>query len=182
MIQKFCKVFFSAAFVFVTALSISAQAENRSPSEHREKDDVVPKSMKDMLVRRRIEQDKKDHDELIRRGDEALEISAQLEESFSQHNQLSALDKERLDNLAGILKKIRRDIGAEDDDLDKAPAEADDQDAKPSTLENAFKVLQSTTVKLVDELKRTTRFTVSAVAIQSSNTLLRIVRFIRTGK
>ena len=161
------------------SLSISAQsAESRFPSDRKEKEEL-PKTMKEMLTKKRIEQDKKEHDELLKRGEEALEISSQLEESFSQHNQLSALDRTRLDELAGLLKKIRRGIGAEDDDVDDVAAESDD---KPSTLESAFKALQSTTVKLVDELKKTTRFSISAVAIQSSNTLLRIVRFIRNGK
>jgi hypothetical protein len=179
---KFFKILFSTAFIFLMALSISAQsAENRTSSEHKEKEDI-PKSLKEMLIKKRIEQEKKEHDELIKKGDEALEISAQLEESFSQHNQLSAVDKERLDYLAGLVKKIRRGIGGEDDDPDDGTAEADDKDTKPSTLEGAFKVLQSTAVKLVDELKKTSRFTISAVAIQSSNTLLRIVRFIRNGK
>lgn len=170
------------AFIFLMSLSISAQsAESRFPSDRKEKEEL-PKTMKEMLTKKRIQQEKKEHDELLKRGEEALEISAQLEESFSQHNQLSALDRTRLDDLAGILKKIRRGIGAEDDDLDDAAAESDEKDARPSTLESAFKVLQSTTVKLVDELKKTTRFTISAVAIQSSNTLLRLVRFIRNGK
>jgi hypothetical protein len=182
MVPRFFNIFFPAAFIFAMALSVSAQsAESKSPYERRDKEDV-PKSMKEMLVKKKIEQDKKDHDELLKRGDEALEISAQLEESFSQHNQLTTLDKERLDNLAGLLKKIRRDIGAEDDEPDDPATQADEKDSKPSTLEGAFKVLQTTTVKLVDELKKTTRFTISAVAIQSSNTLLRIVRFLRNGK
>lgn len=183
--DRFFKTLFPIAFIFVMALSINAQsAENRTPSEHKEKDDV-PKSMKEMLSKKRIEQEKKEHDELLKRGDEAVEISSQLEQSFTQHNnQLSTADREKLEYLAGLVKKIRREIGAEDEGIDDDPAtpEVENNEEKPSTLEGAFKALQSTTVKLVDELKKTTRFSISAIAIQSSNSLLRIVRFIRTGK
>jgi hypothetical protein len=34
----------------------------------------------------------------------------------------------------------------------------------------------------VDELKKTTRFSISAIAIQSSNTVLKLVRFLRLRK
>ena len=80
----------------------------------------------------------------------------------------------------------RRHIGAENDEPDRndraKKEEVTDEEDAPSNLQIAFKSLQSTTMKLVDELKKTTRFTVSAIAIQSSNTLLRLVRFIRNGK
>lgn len=165
-------------------MSSSAQsAENRSPIDNKDKLEV-PKNFKEMLIKKRIEQEKKEHDELLKRGEEAVEISAQLEQSFAQNNQLSALDRERLDYLASLLKKIRKEIGASDEGAEDEPntTETEAKEEKPSTMEAAFKVLQSTTVKLVDELKKTTRFTISAIAIQSSNSLLRIVRFIRTGK
>jgi hypothetical protein len=47
---------------------------------------------------------------------------------------------------------------------------------------NAFKVLQSNTVQLFDEIKKSTRYSVSVVAIQTSNMLLKLVKFIRFGK
>jgi hypothetical protein len=42
--------------------------------------------------------------------------------------------------------------------------------------------LQNNTVKLVDELRKTTRYSVSVVAVESSNLLLKVVRFLRFGK
>jgi len=47
---------------------------------------------------------------------------------------------------------------------------------------NAFKILQTSTGKLVGELKKTSRYSVSVVAIQSSNAFLKIIKFIRFGK
>jgi hypothetical protein len=53
---------------------------------------------------------------------------------------------------------------------------------RPSTIEEAFRYLQSTTVKLVDELKKTTRFSISVIAIQSSNNVLKVIKFLRLRK
>nr|AIA13539.1 Unknown Function [uncultured bacterium] len=181
--QNFFRVLFTFALLLIITPCLFAQdaAENRYPGVKPKED--LPKNLREMLSKKRIEQEKKEHDELLKRGEEALEISGQLEQSFEQHQQLSSVDKERLDYLAVLVKKIRKEIGAEDDERDN---DANNQEAaveeKPSNLEAAFKALQSTTVKLVDELKKTTRFSISAIAVQSSNTLLRIVRFIRSGK
>ena len=80
--------------------------------------------------------------------------------------------------------KIRKELGAEGDDqpVVKDPAAPAEGEPKPSNMEEAFNYLKSSTVKLVDELKKTTRFSVSVVAIQSSNTVLKLVRFLRFKK
>lgn len=179
---KVFKITFALLMLLAGSVLVSAQeADQRSPYE--KKKEELPKNIREMMARKRIEQEKKDHEELLKKGQEAIEITEQLEQSFSQHNQLSSIDRERLDYLAGLVKKIRKEIGASDDeDEPAAPGEGSQEDAKPSNLEAAFKSLQATTVKLVDELKKTTRFTISAVAIKTSNSVLRIVRFIRSGK
>jgi hypothetical protein len=178
MAERFFKIsliFFVMSFAGLTA---SAQdATQRFPGEPKT-NETQPRSIKEMLVKKRIEQQKKEHEELLKRGQEAIEISDQLEQSFAQNNQLSVMDRQKLEDLAGIVKKIRKEIGAEDDD-EAGPGETVESETEPTTLQAAFKSLQSTTVKLVDELKKMTRFTISAVAIRSSNSLLRIVRFIR---
>ena len=83
-----------------------------------------------------------------------------------------------------MVTKIRKELGAEDDDASaKDPAAPTvEAEPKPSNTEEAFSYLKSTTIKLVDELKKTTRFSVSVVAIQSSNTILKLVRFLRIRK
>ncbi len=126
-----------------------------------------------------VEQRKKEHDEMLKRGEKALELSEQLERAFSQNNTLSPQDMEKLEGLEKIVKKIRSDLGGDDDDDggDDQPEAA--RTDKPVDLVDGFKILQSNTVKLVNELKKTSRFSISAVAIQSSNSILKIVRFLR---
>lgn len=176
---------FVLMMILAAAPGLFAQSaeDGRYPTGTKRKEDL-PKNLREMLTRKRIEQEKKEHDELLKRGEEALEISGQLEQSFVQHQQLSPMDKERLDYLATLVKKIRKEIGGEDDDERENDLKNKEEvsEEKPSTMEAAFKALQSTTLKLVDELKKTTRFSISAIAVQSSNSLLRIVRFIRHGK
>lgn len=168
-------------FVLLVGGTVLAQdAESRSPGQ-RPRDDM-PRGFKEMLTKKRIEQAKKDHAELIERGDEAIRLTDQLERSFEQNQQLSEGDRQRLDQLTTIVKKIRKELGASDDGPDEGDEKTLTGEESPSDLKTAFKALQSTTIKLVDELKKHTRFTISAIAVQSSNALLRIVRFIRQGK
>jgi hypothetical protein len=49
-------------------------------------------------------------------------------------------------------------------------------------MRDAFKTLQASTGKLVHELKKTTRYSVSVIAIQSSNAFLKVIKFIRFNK
>jgi hypothetical protein len=137
-----------------------------------------------MMAKLRSERDKKDHQEMLDRGEQALRLANQLEAAFAQNKNLSPQDRARLESLEDVVEKIRKELGGNDDGDDEdlnyqKPTAADD---KPSNMEDAFKFLRSTTVKLVDELKKTTRFSISAVAIQSSNSVLKIVKFLRLRK
>jgi hypothetical protein len=135
-----------------------------------------------MLAKQKAARDKKDHEEMLARGEEALRLANQLEASFAQNNELSRQDRAKLESLEETVLKIRKELGGDDDgesDLDLATSPGE---SKPSTVEEAFKYLQKTTVQLVDELKKTTRFSISALAIQSSNSVLKVVKFLRLKK
>lgn len=135
-----------------------------------------------MIAKQRAERDKKDHEAMLERGDEALMLTKQLEVSFTQNNGFSEADRDRLESLEKVVTKIRKELGGDDDaDEGSAYVKAEDE-PKPSTMEEAFKYLRTSTVKLVDELKKTTRFSISAVAIQSSNTVIKLARFLRLKK
>ena len=140
-----------------------------------------PFGLDEMLAKQRAARDKKNHEEMLERGEEALRLANQLEASFNQNKNLSNQDKAKLQSLERVVTKIREDLGGDDDD-EKEAENAASEESKPSNVEEAFRYLQSTTIKLVDELKRTTRFSISAIAIQSSNTVLKIVKFLRLRK
>ncbi len=156
----------------VNLVCAQTDASNRSMTQ---KEDL-PTGIQESLAKQRIEREKKDYAELLARGEEAVKLSDELEKSFAQNNQISSTDQKKLDRLEKLVKKIRNELGG--DDGDKS-AELDD---KPLSVINALKTLQNNTVKLVDELRKTTRYSVSVVAVESSNLLLKVVRFLRFGK
>ena len=140
-----------------------------------------PFGLDEMLAKQRLARDKKNHEEMLERGEQALMLANQLEASFNQNKNLSSQDRARLQSLEKVVIQIREDLGGDDDDGEEVRDVAAEE-TKPSNIEEAFKYLHSTTIKLVDELKKTTRFSISAIAIQSSNSVLKIVKFLRLRK
>ena len=177
--------FFTFLLLLYGATAIYAQpadpipdATTRSPRRSRID---RPFGLDEMLAKQRVARDKKNHEEMLERGEEALRLANQLEASFSQNKNLSTQDKAKLQSLEKVVTKIREDLGGDDDESEELQG-ARAEEPKPSNVEEAFRYLQSTTIKLVDELKRTTRYSISAIAIQSSNTVLKIVKFLRLRK
>ncbi len=178
MRMNFSRFFSSILFVLLFAAAAFSQidASNERPQQ---KEDF-PKNIKETLAKQRIEREKKDYEELLQRSQEAVKISDELEKSFTNSNQLSAEDQKKLDRLEKLVKKIRGELGG-DDDSEAVPNEKD-ENKNPSNIGNAFKTLQTGAAQLFDEIKKSTRYSVSVISIQTSNALLRLVKFIRFGK
>ncbi len=176
--NSFKLLIFTAVF-FTACISCSAQADASmgSPSDRRKPNEYETKSLKDMLTKQRLIKEKKDHADLLKRGEEALVLSDQLENAFGQTNSISDQDRRKLTELEKIVTKIRNELGG--DEFDDEEASNTPGEAKFFTLKDAFMSLQATTEKLVGELKKTTRFSISVVAIQTSNTVLKLVRLLR---
>ena len=190
MSKYFSNLFFSLVFVLLTALAVSAQADASTPSGRAAPKEDLPKNIQESLTKQRIEREKKDFQEMIERGEEALKLSEELEKSIAQNSRLSSQDQQKLEKLEKIVKKIRKELGGDDDnvelsanlkELETGEIETVKED-KSLTVASAIKVLQSSASKLVEELKKTTRFSISAMAIQSSNALLKIVKFVQFYK
>lgn len=151
-------------------------------SSRRGSDRDRPYGLDEMLAKQRAARDKKNHEEMLERGEEALRLANQLHASFDQNKQFTGSDKVKLESLERVVMKIREDLGGDDDEDEPAAESSEADDPKPSSVEEAFKYLHSTTVKLVDELKKTTRYSISAIAIKSSNSVLKLVKFLRLKK
>lgn len=172
---------FLAAIVLAGVFACIAQdASDSSPRPGNRKEDE-PKGVSEMLAKQRLERDKKDYEEMLKRGDEALSLSQQLENSFEQNKAISSKDRQKLDALEKAVTKIRKELGGDEDDGEVEDPEIAKTE-KPSNVEEAVSFLRSNTAKLVDALKKTTRFSISAAAIQSSNSVLKLVRFLRLRK
>ncbi len=160
---------FAADFAVAQIDPVSGNQRSRNGQEE------LPKNIRETLAKQRIEREKKEYDELLKRTEEAVKLSEEIESSFDVAGSVSTEDLKRLEKLEKLVKKIRSDLGGNDDEDKNAEEEA------PATRESAFKSLQSAAGKLLDEIKKSTRYSISAVAIQSSNALLKVLKFIRFG-
>ena len=176
MVLSFTQSIFTIFIIGFAVSFAAAQSDSTTRSGVPAKEDY-PTGIKESLAKQRIEREKKDFAQLLSRGEEAAKISTELEKSYAQNNQLSAEDRKKLDRLEKLVRKIRSELGGEGGD-----DETVELDDKPLSVGNALKSLQNNTVKLVGELKKTTRYSVSVIAVESSNILLKVVRFLRLGK
>lgn len=153
--------------------------DNRTSIFEGPEKDERPRSIKEKLVQMQIEKDKKDHEEMVARGEEAVKLSTELEKSFSERGLLSNTDIEKLEKVEKLVKKIRSGLGGNDDDDESERSENAQQTSGKGFVGGAIETLKSRSTALLDELKKTTRFTISAAAISTSNALLRITKFLR---
>lgn len=140
----------------------------------------------EQLEKLRIAHEKKEHNEMLERAEEALRLSEDLEKSIAANPQLREREREKLQDLEKLVRKIRSELGGKDVDATRNDNDKDDEtfdeEEEPKNVNDVvsgFKILRQSTVKLVDEVRKTTRFTISAAAIQSSNAVLRITRMLR---
>ncbi len=167
--------------LLILAATAAAQAPDQVPfGTGRNNQNDQPRNVKEFLARQRAEKAKKDHEELLKRGDELLMLTAQIENAYERNNSLTPADKTKLESVEKLAARIRKSLGGDGDD---EPGERWMNEAKaPENEKEAVVDLKEIVTKLVDELKKTTRFTISAAAIQSSNSVLKLVRFLRLRK
>ena len=181
MLIRFVQILFVFSIVSIGYVSAYAQngADNRPVFAENRDDRDMPIGTREMNIKMRIEQEKKDYDEMLKRGEEVRRLSERLVRSFELKGSLSEDDRNLLESLEKNVKKIRDELGGDGDDgkIDEILG----PDKKP-TFANAVDKLKTTASDLVDELQKTTRFSISATAIQSSNTVLTVARFLRVWK
>ncbi|MGH9820944.1 MAG: hypothetical protein ACRD43_12330 [Pyrinomonadaceae bacterium] len=166
--------------VLFNAGAFGQDAEDGAASIGKPEDKTnTPKGFKDQLVKMKIEREKKDFQEMIDRGEEAAKLSDQVERAFASRGNLTDEDKQKIDSVEKLVKKIRSELGGSDDN--DSDDDAQKADKPPKDVVSGVKYLRDSTAKLLDQLKQTSRFTISAAAIQYSNSVLKIARFLRFG-
>jgi len=165
--------------LFGAAVSFAQSAENDASSIGKPDRSESPRGMKDQLAKMQIEREKKMYQEMLDRGAEAAKLSEEVEKSFESKRSLTGDDRQKIDNVEKLVKKIRGELGGSDD----ADADNDSEnDNNPTDVVSGVKYLRDATAKLLDELKKSSRFSISVVAIQSSNSVLKVARFLRVAK
>ena len=139
--------------------------------------DDRPRSIRDSLEKMRIEREKKEFERMIERGEEAVKIAAELEGALLNNGRLTEKEMAKLASVEKLAKQIRNGLGGDDDDELKNPS------ASPSVnVAETVKSLRDSAEDLFRELKKISRFTISATAIQCSNAVLRFARFARGAR
>ena len=80
--------------------------------------------------------------------------------------------RRKLKEVQKLVKKVRSELRASGDD---------DEKDLPEDVVEALQLLHKSASDLMSEIKKTTRHSVSLVAIKSSNTVMKIVKFLRFG-
>ncbi len=169
-------------FIFIVFLFSASVAVVKAQTDNPEKEEL-PKGIKETLAKSRIDREKKDYEEMLQRGEETAKIGEELDKSFVQNKKLTGEDQKKLERLEKLSKKIREELGGNDSDSSAKGSVSDlEDDVRLSSVPDAIDKLKNVSRKLSDELKKTTRYTISAIAVQNSNALFKIVRFIRLGK
>jgi hypothetical protein len=145
MISRLAKLVLLILFIACVAHEGSAQADVTDPAPARRNPrslDGPGNTQAAMLAKLRLEKDKKDHQAMLDRGEQALRLANQLEGAFEKNRNLSSEDKERLESLQLLVEKIRKELGGNDDGDDEVlNYQASPKEEKPSTMEEAFKFL-----------------------------------------
>lgn len=178
MLSKFIlRVLFVSLLCIAGSVAVFAQDASSSTSRPSASPEDAPESFRENLAKLRIKAEQKEFDELIQRGEQALKLSNEIYKDFEEKKNLTLTDTKKLEQLEKVVKKIRQDLGAKDESNT-----VDEEDNSLKTLGNIISNIKETTENLLSELKKTTRHSISVVAVQSSNTLLKLVKFVKFNK
>ena len=177
MLARTVQIIFIFSLIALGSVYICAQCvEDNSLFPEKKHPEEMSKGLKENCAKMRIEREKKDHQEMIERGEEVRRLSERLEKSLAQNGRLTDSDRSALEAVEKNAKKIRSELGGDDNDekIDELLKAGD-----KSSLADAVSTLKNAAVDLADELQKTTRFSISATAIQTSNAVLTLARFLR---
>ena len=180
--KSFLKIL--VAFVFVTAFFAAdawAQTPDASSGSGKTNEGIdkkdLPEGIKETLVKYRIKEAEKQYQELVERGEEAAKLGEELNKSLETNQKLSDEDFKKLDRMEKLVKKIRSDLGAQNDDTGE-----DSSGEKPLDPKSAAKNIRENSATLAAEIKKIGRYTISVGAVENSNALLRLIQFLRFNK
>ena|SRR5258707_15786617 len=154
--------------------AFSQTADNSAPSNFGKEDKDSSRGVRSMLFKMQVEKEKKEFQEMLDRGEEAAKLTEQVQKSFESHGALSSDDRQKIEEVEKLVKKIRSELGGSNDD--------DADDKPPTDVVGGVKYLRDSATKLLSELKNSSRFTISAAAIESSNAVLKVARFLGINK
>lgn len=170
------RVLLAICAIALSTFAISGQTAGNDPWPGQRTRPDDDRMVKEMLAKQQMAREKKEYASLVERSEEALKLSEKLEAAFEEKEQLTDVERKQLESFEKLVSKIRDDLGGDDDG---ETAIVDKEKETPKDVREGFFYLKRSTEQLVSEIKKSTRFGVSLVAIESSNTLIRLARFLR---
>ncbi|HXF42186.1 MAG TPA: hypothetical protein VNK26_00465 [Pyrinomonadaceae bacterium] len=169
-------VFATILFILANAVYAFSQVPVDDPfpdfGRNRDRSEET-RMIREMLSKQESAREKKKFAELQQRGEQALIIAKEINESFAKNKTLTASDRKKLDELEKLIKKLQDNLGADFDNSDLTP------DSK--SLDDAITKLFENVSQLNEQIKKMSRFSVSVEAIETSNDVLTILNFIKTS-
>ena len=151
-------------FIVLGAVAYVPAQEDDSMFPGRARKEDPPHGLEEALTKLRIDKEKKEFNEMVKRGDDAAKLANDLKEA-------SGLDqREQITSIGKLVKKIRDELGGE--------SEKDDEVTDPSSEADAIKSLKAEVNALAEDLRKATRFTISADAIDRTNTITRLIKYL----
>lgn len=165
----------ASLLLLVCAAAASAGAQI-SPRQHRDRDEDIPgmgSPTDEMRYRAAVKHDENSHRETIERAEEAANLGAEIRTLFERNKAVGRDDLKKLERVEKLARKIRSRAGASDDEEGlKSP---------PNSLGMAVARLAEVSDRLHKSVKKTSRFVVSAAAIELSNEVIELARYIRAN-
>ncbi|HEV7698765.1 MAG TPA: hypothetical protein VGO43_00905 [Pyrinomonadaceae bacterium] len=166
----FYKLLLLTCFVLALGTAAAFTQTAADPFVPGEKKDEAPRGIQEALIKMRIDKEKKDFNEMLKRGDDVVKLAEKIDDSQTART-LTSEEKGKVSEIGKLVKKIREELGGDDD--------ADKESLPPESTVDALKALKDSVNALSEELKKSSRFTVSAAAIDRTNEILRLVQYLR---
>ncbi len=154
-------------------ISVCAITGFGQTSSGRQRETPLSKTIREKLIEMRIDEEKAEYQQLLERCEEAAKLSEEIHESYAVNKKMTSIDRKKLLQVEDLSKKIRKDLRTGKDKSTEKP---------PASIGAAVKFLQESTSMLFEEIKNNTRHSVSVAAIQSSNKILKLVKFLKIKK
>lgn len=166
-----CACFFAFSWMAAAQTPDANSADGKSGVLSKED---LPKGIQETLAKKRIQTEEKEYQELIAKVEEADSLSNQISASIQKGGKLSGEDLKKLDRLEKLINKIRGSLGAKDDN-------SDDETTDSFSPEDN-KSIQELSGDLLTEIKKIGRHTISVIAVESTNSLLKLIRSLKFNK
>jgi seryl-tRNA synthetase len=166
---------FPLTLTFILSCGLYANAQTDASTPNGRPNPIrqdLPNGIKETLAKSRIKRAEKEYQQLLERGEEAAKLGEEISKMLENGQRFTAADKKKLDRLEKLVKRIRTDLGGRDEDKDS-------ENDKPLNFAGVIKNIQEDTANLLSEIKKIGRHTVSVVAIENSNSVLKLIRFLR---